>query len=366
MTPWPVEVRAEFVPRCPLRLPRSGMDGVARKRDGVLERLVHVDDEPAWCAAAQPAPDRVVIGARARSTRRGASPRSSGCASPRRRRRPAPLLARFSRDPLIGPSVRRDPYLRVGRRPMPFEALAWGGHRAADRHRPGGRDPAPDRRPARPARALWAGDRELRDVPRQPRSRGSHRRSCEACDLARRARRARPRRAGGRRGTGRPPRRRPRARLAAPAGDPGHRRVDGRGPGAARPGPLRPAAGRRSRPTSSSSGGCAAAATAACTPRRPRSASSSRPTRSGRRSPVPTPCVPRAGPRRRRRAALRPADGDGALPGQELVGERARRRAGPTRLVLEHPRAVGPPLVGILPAERLVARPPGRRRGGSL
>ena len=32
---------------------------------------------------------------------------------------------RFRRDPLIGPSVRRRPWLRVSRRPEPFEALAW-------------------------------------------------------------------------------------------------------------------------------------------------------------------------------------------------------------------------------------------------
>jgi 3-methyladenine DNA glycosylase/8-oxoguanine DNA glycosylase len=32
---------------------------------------------------------------------------------------------RFRRDPLIGPSVRRRPWLRIIRRPDPFEALAW-------------------------------------------------------------------------------------------------------------------------------------------------------------------------------------------------------------------------------------------------
>ncbi len=32
---------------------------------------------------------------------------------------------RFRFDPLIGPSVRARPWLRVRRRPEPFEALAW-------------------------------------------------------------------------------------------------------------------------------------------------------------------------------------------------------------------------------------------------
>ena len=36
-----------------------------------------------------------------------------------------PFLRRFARDPLIGRSVRRRPWLRNGRRPDPFEALVW-------------------------------------------------------------------------------------------------------------------------------------------------------------------------------------------------------------------------------------------------
>jgi 3-methyladenine DNA glycosylase/8-oxoguanine DNA glycosylase len=36
-----------------------------------------------------------------------------------------PFLRRFARDPLIGRSLRRRPWLRVQRRPEPFEALAW-------------------------------------------------------------------------------------------------------------------------------------------------------------------------------------------------------------------------------------------------
>jgi 3-methyladenine DNA glycosylase/8-oxoguanine DNA glycosylase len=36
-----------------------------------------------------------------------------------------PFLRRFAGDPLIGRSLRRRPWLRVLRRPEPFEALAW-------------------------------------------------------------------------------------------------------------------------------------------------------------------------------------------------------------------------------------------------
>ena len=35
------------------------------------------------------------------------------------------FLRRFADDPLIGRSVRARPWLRVGRRPEPFEALVW-------------------------------------------------------------------------------------------------------------------------------------------------------------------------------------------------------------------------------------------------
>jgi 3-methyladenine DNA glycosylase/8-oxoguanine DNA glycosylase len=101
------------------------MDGMLRSRGGVLERLLHHGEEPVVVRIAQPAPDRVLFGARART--RGAA--SYGIA----RMRFAlgvdedltAFLRRFARDPLIGRSLRRRPWLRVGRRPDPFEALAW-------------------------------------------------------------------------------------------------------------------------------------------------------------------------------------------------------------------------------------------------
>lgn len=122
-----IEVRREIRPPWPYRLPRGGgMDGVMRRRGGgVIERLLHVEGEPAVLRAAQPSADRVVIGARA--GRRDVAEEAIG------RLRFAlgvdddlsEFHARFRDDPLIGPSVRARPHLRVARRPEPFEALAW-------------------------------------------------------------------------------------------------------------------------------------------------------------------------------------------------------------------------------------------------
>jgi len=121
-----IEVRREIHPAWPFRLPGAGgMDGVARRRGGVYERLLHVDDEPVVLRAAQPSADRVVIGAR------GA--RADLCEEAIARLRRAfgvdeslhEFSERFRDDPLIGASVRSRPHLRPARRPEPFEALAW-------------------------------------------------------------------------------------------------------------------------------------------------------------------------------------------------------------------------------------------------
>src|SRR3954466_13427713 len=119
------EVRVTVRPRWAFRLPGGAPDGVLRRRGGVLERLVHVDDQPVVVRVAQTAPDEVLFGARAddRETATDAIDRmrfALGVDDDLR-----PFHDRFRRDPLIGPSVRRRPWLRVIRRPDPFEALAW-------------------------------------------------------------------------------------------------------------------------------------------------------------------------------------------------------------------------------------------------
>jgi hypothetical protein len=57
-----VEVRVEVGPTWPFRLPGGGMDGVARRRGGVLERLLHVEGRPVVVRVAQTAPDAVLFG----------------------------------------------------------------------------------------------------------------------------------------------------------------------------------------------------------------------------------------------------------------------------------------------------------------
>ncbi len=116
----------EVVPRWPFRLPATGgMDGVLRRREGVLHRLLHVEGRPVVVRVAQTSPDRVLFGATA--------PDGAAAEAALERMRfalgvdddLAPFHRRFRRDPLIGALLRADPSLRVRRRPEPWEALAW-------------------------------------------------------------------------------------------------------------------------------------------------------------------------------------------------------------------------------------------------
>ncbi len=101
------------------------MDGLLRRRGGGLERLLHDGCEPVLVRVAQPARVRVVLGARART-------RAAAAFGIERMRFALGVdedlrafHRRFARDPLIGRSLRARPWLRVRRRPDPFEALAW-------------------------------------------------------------------------------------------------------------------------------------------------------------------------------------------------------------------------------------------------
>jgi DNA-3-methyladenine glycosylase II len=119
------EVLVEVRPAWPFRLPHGGVDGVLRCRGGVLERLLHHGDQPVVVRVAQTAADRVLFHARA--------PTGDAAEHGIERMRFAlgvdedlrAFHARFARDPLIGASLRRRPWLRVRRRPEPWEALAW-------------------------------------------------------------------------------------------------------------------------------------------------------------------------------------------------------------------------------------------------
>ena len=96
-----------------------------RRRDGGLERLLHIEGVPAIVRVGQPARDRVVLvaGADSPDVAEEALQRvrfALGVDDDLR-----PFYDRFRSDPLIGRSVRARPHLRVIRRPDPFEALAW-------------------------------------------------------------------------------------------------------------------------------------------------------------------------------------------------------------------------------------------------
>lgn len=143
------------------RLPRGGRDGVMRRsREGVLSRLVHVDGEPAVVRAWE-------TGGSVRIRGRAGTPDAAGGAVERMRfalgvdHDLGPFQSAFSRDRLLGPLIRRLPWLRPQRRPEPFEALAWA---VAEQLIDGGRAAAIQR-----ALVVRHGPRspdgELRDVP---------------------------------------------------------------------------------------------------------------------------------------------------------------------------------------------------------
>ena len=114
-----------MVPVGPFRMPRAGRDGVMRRwSDGALSRLMHVGGEAvlvrAWarsgdvriCAEA-PSQEAAALGVERMRFALGTD-HDLG-----------PFQRAFRRDRLLGPIMRRKPWLRPLRRPEPFEALAW-------------------------------------------------------------------------------------------------------------------------------------------------------------------------------------------------------------------------------------------------
>ena len=106
------------------RLPTPGRDGVLVSRGGALVRVVRAEGEAATVAA-WPASGCVRF-------RAEASTRAAALAAIERMRFAlgtdhdlGEFHRRFRRDPLIGPVIRRRPWVRPRRRPEPFEALAW-------------------------------------------------------------------------------------------------------------------------------------------------------------------------------------------------------------------------------------------------
>jgi 3-methyladenine DNA glycosylase/8-oxoguanine DNA glycosylase len=121
-----IEVRTEVEPAWVFRMPVGGTaDGLSTRRNGVRERLLHLDGRPAVVRVAQTASDRVLFGAQADDgpTAHRAIERMRFALGVDDELRP--FYERFRDDPLIGPSVRARPWARVTRRPEPFEAPAW-------------------------------------------------------------------------------------------------------------------------------------------------------------------------------------------------------------------------------------------------
>ena len=118
------ELRVEVRPPWPFRLRGGSADGLLRRRGGSLQRLLHRDGAPVHVAVIQPAPDRVIFGARA------ASEPDAMWGIRRLRFATAvdddlrPFYDEFRDDPVIGKAVRAMPELRVRRAPLPWEALS--------------------------------------------------------------------------------------------------------------------------------------------------------------------------------------------------------------------------------------------------
>lgn len=128
-------------PRFQVRLPRGGGgDGVLRSREGVVERLLHVEDSPirvrCWqtrtgvrlraeaieprlaihfdgAECAEAGPDRLELAIERMRFALWLDEDVSG------------FFEAFKRDPLLGAAIHRRPWTRPKRRPWPWEALAW-------------------------------------------------------------------------------------------------------------------------------------------------------------------------------------------------------------------------------------------------
>jgi DNA-3-methyladenine glycosylase II len=117
------ELRVEVQPPWPFRLRGGSADGLLRRKGTSIQRLLHRDGNPVHVAVIQPAPDRVIFGARADSE-------PDAMWGIRRLRFATgvdddlrPFYDAFRDDPVIGKAVRAAPEYRVRRAPLPWEAL---------------------------------------------------------------------------------------------------------------------------------------------------------------------------------------------------------------------------------------------------
>jgi DNA-3-methyladenine glycosylase II len=115
----------DFTPIGHYRMPGAGRDGVLRRRGRAIVRAIHHEDECAVVAAWPCGRGRVRI----RAT--GPSELSASFALDRMRfalnldHDLRPFHAAFKRDPLVGPAIRRFPWIRPTRIADPWQALTW-------------------------------------------------------------------------------------------------------------------------------------------------------------------------------------------------------------------------------------------------
>src|SRR5438270_569260 len=124
MTAATAAVELDVRPLGPYRLPSAGRDGILRRRTGALVRVLHRDGEQAvaraWTVSGAV---RIRGEARTRETAAWAVERMRFALGVDHDLRG--FQRAFNKDPLLGPVIRRKPWIRPIRRPEPFEALAW-------------------------------------------------------------------------------------------------------------------------------------------------------------------------------------------------------------------------------------------------
>lgn len=169
----------DIVPPGHYRLPWAGRDGVMRRRDGGLVRLLHHGEEPVVVHA------RVTAG-RVRLSARSGSDLTAAWGVDRMRfalgldHDLTPFHRAFKSDPLLGATIRRRPWLRPSRVADPFQALAWALTEQLIET---------ERAFAIQRRIVWRWGRveaesDLRDVPQAAVVAGRAPAELEACDLS--------------------------------------------------------------------------------------------------------------------------------------------------------------------------------------
>ena len=127
-------VEVDVRPPGPYRMPPPGRDGVLRRRQGALVRVLHCPDADEPPAGDPPHEAIVAAWPVSGAVRIRAEAPSRACAlyAVDRMRFALgvdhdirPFVKRFRWDALLGPILRRRPWIRPLRRPEPFEALAW-------------------------------------------------------------------------------------------------------------------------------------------------------------------------------------------------------------------------------------------------